>query len=71
MAQWMCAHNRENPFYTHFDDHLRHHAGVRRLIQLGDSLRPGCIADASDAAQFAELKTLGELTRKAGRMLFR
>ena len=44
---------------------MRHHAGVRRHARLGDGLRPGSLADASDEAQFAELDTLGELTKRA------
>ncbi len=65
MAQWMMAHNRENPLYTRFDDICDIMRKYDVTFSLGDSLRPGCIADASDAAQFAELKTLGELTRRA------
>ena len=65
MAQWMIAHNKENPLYTHFDDLCDIMRQYDVTWSLGDSLRPGCIADASDAAQFAELKTLGELTRRA------
>jgi phosphomethylpyrimidine synthase len=65
MAQWMIAHNRENPFYSHFDDLCDIMREYDVSYSLGDSLRPGCIADASDAAQFAELRTLGELTRRA------
>ena len=64
MAQWMIAHNLENPLYTHFDDLCDIMRQYDVTWSLGDSLRPGCIADASDAAQFAELKTLGELTRR-------
>ena len=65
MAQWMMAHNQENPLYTHFGElcEIMHKYDV--TFSLGDGLRPGCLADASDAAQFAELDTLGELTRKA------
>jgi phosphomethylpyrimidine synthase len=65
MAQWMIAHNRENPFYSHFDELCDIMRQYDVSFSLGDSLRPGCIADASDAAQFAELRTLGELTRRA------
>jgi phosphomethylpyrimidine synthase len=65
MAQWMIAHNQENPFYTHFDEMCDIMRQYDVSYSLGDSLRPGCIADASDAAQFAELRTLGELTRRA------
>src|SRR3954471_5793105 len=64
IAQWMIAHHRENPLYTHFDDLCDIMRQYDVSFSLGDSLRPGCIADASDAAQFAELKTLGELTRR-------
>jgi phosphomethylpyrimidine synthase len=65
MAQWMISHRAENPLYTHFDaicDIFKRHDVA---FSLGDGLRPGCLADASDAAQFAELKVLGELTRRA------
>ncbi len=65
MAQWMYTHNRENPFYTRFDDLCDIMRSYDVTFSLGDSLRPGCLADASDAAQFAELRTLGELTRRA------
>src|SRR5665213_3398975 len=65
IAKWMMAHREQNPLYTHFEDlcDIMHAYDV--TWSLGDSLRPGSIADASDAAQFAELKTLGELTRRA------
>ncbi len=65
LAQWMAAHRAQNPLYEHFDaisDILRAHDVA---YSLGDSLRPGCLADASDEAQLAELKTLGELTERA------
>ncbi len=65
MAQWMIAHGQENPFYARFDDLCDIMRQYDVSFSLGDSLRPGCIADASDAAQFAELRTLGELTRRA------
>src|SRR4051794_26025395 len=65
MAQWMMAHNKENPLYTRFDALCEIMRAYDVTWSLGDSLRPGSIADASDAAQFAELKTLGELTRRA------
>ncbi len=65
LAHWMMYHRRENPLYTRWDDILdicrRHDVS----ISAGDGLRPGCTHDASDAAQFAELYTLGELTRRA------
>ncbi|WP_242394411.1 phosphomethylpyrimidine synthase ThiC [Anaeromyxobacter oryzisoli] len=65
MAQWMLANKAENPLYTHFDAICEIFAKYDVTFSLGDGLRPGCLADASDAAQFAELKVLGELTRKA------
>jgi phosphomethylpyrimidine synthase len=65
MAQWMLEHHKQNPFYTHWDHVLDVCARYDVTISAGDGLRPGCLADASDAAQFAELKTLGELTRRA------
>ena len=65
MGGWMLAHHKQNPWYTHFDElcEIMRHYDV--TFSLGDGLRPGCLADANDAAQFAELKTLGELTLKA------
>jgi phosphomethylpyrimidine synthase len=65
MAQWMLEHRAQNPFYTHFDKVLEICATYDVTISAGDGLRPGCLADASDAAQFAELATLGELTQRA------
>jgi phosphomethylpyrimidine synthase len=65
MAQWMIANKAENPLYTHFDAVCEIFKKHDVAFSLGDGLRPGCLADASDAAQFAELKVLGELTRKA------
>ncbi len=65
MAQWMIHHRRENPLYTEFDKILEICRRHDVTISLGDGLRPGCLADASDRAQFAELDTLGELTRRA------
>src|SRR6202163_1560767 len=65
LAQWM-AHNRQQNFlYECFDDICKIFAKYDVSFSLGDGLRPGCIADASDEAQFAELKTLGELTKIA------
>jgi phosphomethylpyrimidine synthase len=65
VAKWMTAHDQENPFFTHFDDlcDIMHRYDVTWSI--GDGLRPGSIADASDEAQFAELKVMGELGRRA------
>lgn len=65
MAEWMIKHGKQNPLYTHYDRILEICKKYDVTISLGDSLRPGCIHDASDKAQFAELKTLGELTQKA------
>jgi phosphomethylpyrimidine synthase len=65
LAEWMVKNHKQNFLYENFD-------AISKILQkhdvsysLGDGLRPGCLADASDAAQFAELKTLGELTKKA------
>lgn len=65
IAQWMMKHRRQNPFYEFYDDLLEILRKYDVTISLGDSLRPGCLADASDRAQFAELDTLGELTLRA------
>src|ERR1700723_3185650 len=65
MAQWMTHHHKQNFLYECFDDICKIFAKHDVSFSLGDGLRPGCIADASDEAQFAELKTLGELTKKA------
>ena len=65
MAQWMTYHGRENPMYERFGDICDIFARYDVTFSLGDSLRPGSIADACDDAQFAELRTLGELTRLA------
>jgi phosphomethylpyrimidine synthase len=65
MAQWMTHHHKQNFLYEHFDRIVKVMAKYDVSFSLGDGLRPGCIADASDEAQFAELKTLGELTRAA------
>jgi len=65
MAQWMMARGLENPYFTHFDALCEIFKKYDVSFSLGDSLRPGCLADASDQAQFAELKVLGYLTKKA------
>jgi phosphomethylpyrimidine synthase len=65
VAKWMTAHGEENPFYTHFDDLCRIMHEYDVTWSLGDGLRPGSVADASDEAQFAELEVMGELTRRA------
>ncbi len=67
MAKWCQAHNAENFLYTHFEDICAILREYDASFSLGDGLRPGCIADANDKAQFAELKTLGELTKIAWR----
>jgi phosphomethylpyrimidine synthase len=65
MGAWMLAHRQQNPWYTHFDELCEIMRAYDVTFSLGDGLRPGCLADANDKAQFAELKTLGELTLKA------
>lgn len=65
MAEWMIAHHKENPWYTHFDELCKIMKAHDVTFSLGDGLRPGSLADANDDAQFAELETLGELTLKA------
>src|SRR5579859_1527795 len=65
MAQWMIEKKKQNPYYVHWEKVLDICARHDVTISAGDGLRPGCLADASDAAQFAELKTLGELTVRA------
>ena len=65
MASWCLAHHEENFLYTHFEQLCEILARYDVAVSLGDGLRPGSIADANDAAQLAELRTLGELTRVA------
>ncbi len=65
MAKWCLAHHRESFLYEHFDDMCEIMKAYDVTFSLGDGLRPGSIADANDEAQFAELKTLGELTKIA------
>ena len=65
MAKWCLAHHRENFIYTHFEEICEIMRAYDVSFSLGDGLRPGSIADANDAAQFAELETLGQLTKKA------
>jgi phosphomethylpyrimidine synthase len=65
MAKWCLAHHRENFLYDRFPEICEIMRAYDVSFSLGDGLRPGCIADANDAAQFAELETLGELTRVA------
>ena len=64
-AKWCLAHHRENFAYTHFEEICEIMKAYDVSFSLGDGLRPGSIADANDAAQFAELETLGELTKHA------
>ena len=64
IAKWMMVHRKQNPLYTHFDDLCDIMREYDVTWSLGDGLRPGSIADASDEAQFAELDVLGELTRR-------
>lgn len=65
LAQWMIHRHEQNPLYESFDHILDICKRYDVSISLGDGLRPGCLADASDEAQFAELDTLGELTKRA------
>jgi phosphomethylpyrimidine synthase len=65
LGQWMAHHHKQNFLYERFDDIVKIFKKYDVSFSLGDGLRPGSIADASDEAQFAELKTLGELTRIA------
>ncbi|MCH7592120.1 MAG: phosphomethylpyrimidine synthase ThiC, partial [Planctomycetes bacterium] len=65
LAKWCLAHHQENFLYTHFEDICDIMKTYDVAFSLGDGLRPGCIADANDEAQFAELDTLGELTKIA------
>jgi phosphomethylpyrimidine synthase len=65
LAEWMVKNHRQNLLYENFDAICKIFQKYDVSFSLGDGLRPGCVADASDEAQFAELKTLGELTKKA------
>jgi phosphomethylpyrimidine synthase len=65
LAKWMLYHNKQNPLYDMFDDLCDIMAEYDVCFSLGDGLRPGAIADATDEAQIAELRTLGELTARA------
>ena len=64
MAEWMMENNAENPLYTRWDEVMDILAEHDVTVSLGDGLRPGCLADASDAAQFGELDVLGELVER-------
>ena len=65
LAKWCLAHHRENFLYTHWDDLCEIMAAYDVSFSIGDGLRPGSIADANDAAQFGELETQGDLTKRA------
>jgi phosphomethylpyrimidine synthase len=65
MAQWMLSNDAENPLFTHFDEICEIFKRYDVTFSLGDGLRPGCLADASDEAQFSELRVLGELCKRA------
>src|ERR1700676_4471097 len=65
LAEWMVKNHKQNLLYENFDRICKIFQKYDVSFSLGDGLRPGCLADASDQAQFAELKTLGELTKKA------
>jgi phosphomethylpyrimidine synthase len=65
LAEWMVKNHKQNLLYEHFDEICKIFQKYDVSFSLGDGLRPGCLADASDRAQFAELETLGELTKKA------
>jgi phosphomethylpyrimidine synthase len=67
MAEWMQTHNRENPLYERWDEVLEILVRHDVTVSLGDGLRPGCLADASDAAQFGELDVLGDLVQRCRR----
>ena len=64
MAEWMMENNAENPLYTRWDEVMDILAEHDVTVSLGDGMRPGCLADASDEAQFGELEVLGELVRR-------
>lgn len=68
MARWMMAHRQQNPLYERFDELSEILRQYDVTWSLGDGLRPGCLADASDAAQFAELDVLGELVQRSWRI---
>jgi phosphomethylpyrimidine synthase len=65
LAEWMLYHGRQNPLYEMFDELCAIMREYDVCFSLGDGLRPGCLADATDEAQIAELRTLGELTQRA------
>jgi phosphomethylpyrimidine synthase len=65
LATWMAYHNKENPLFEYFDRLLEIAAEHELVLSLGDGLRPGCLADATDRGQIQELIMLGELTKRA------
>jgi phosphomethylpyrimidine synthase len=65
LIKWMLHHGKENPLYTRYDEILDMAKQHDVVLSLGDGLRPGCLADATDKAQIAELKTLGKLSARA------
>ncbi|MBN2536413.1 MAG: phosphomethylpyrimidine synthase ThiC [Spirochaetales bacterium] len=65
LVKWMLYHHKENPLYTHYDEILSAAKAYDVVLSLGDGLRPGCLADATDKAQLAELGILGELASRA------
>jgi len=65
VAKWMAEHGEENPFFTHFDELCEIMREYDVTWSIGDGLRPGCLADATDEAQLAELKVMGQLGRRA------
>jgi phosphomethylpyrimidine synthase len=65
VAKWMAVHGQENPFFTHFDELCEIMRAYDVTWSLGDALRPGSLADASDEAQLAELRVMGQLARRA------
>jgi phosphomethylpyrimidine synthase len=65
MAKWCLSHHKESFLYTHWDEICEIMAAYDVSFSIGDGLRPGCLADANDEAQFGELKTQGELTKRA------
>jgi len=67
LAEWVIRNNKENPLYEHFDRLLKIAKKYNLTLSLGDGLRPGCLADANDEAQIAELKTLAELSKIANK----
>lgn len=68
VARWMSVHKAENPLYTHFEEICEIFRAYDVTWSLGDGLRPGSVADATDEAQLAELRVMGELTRRARQM---